>query len=604
MDAKAGTLTRDEISEQSQWDLSGLYSSNEAWDKEFEALESELPRYADFKGTLAESSAKLKACIEFDMGFSRKLEKLYTFAHLKNDEDKTNSFYQGNFEKAMRLLNEAGSASSFMRPEIMGISQDQMARFMEDKEIEFYRFHLEQILRYREHTLTDKEEKLLAASGEMGRAARDAFDMLDNADLQLGEIEDENGEPLTLTHGNFQSLMQNYDRRVRKDAFHTYYNAYESHRFTYSTLLSASVKKDMFYSRSRNYSGYRAKALFSENITEGVYDNLIESVHQNLNPLYKYFELRKRLLGVDELHIYDCGVPLVKNIKWHMPYEEAVGKIKTALQPLGTDYVERVEKGLLNERWTDRYENKGKRSGAYSSGCYDSNPFILMNYKEDNINSVYTLAHEAGHSMHSLFSRENQPYLYADYTIFVAEVASTFNESLLTRFFLSQDIDPDMRIYLLCREIDNFRGTLYRQTMFAEFEHRVYEAAENNQPLTIETFQEIYKKLLKLYFGPGLILDDCLSLECFRIPHFYFSFYVYKYATGISAAYALADRVLSGGKEELDDYLNFLKSGGSKYPIDLLKGAGVDMNSPEPVRTALAKFSALVDELETLTIKN
>ena len=604
MDAKAGTLDRGEISEQSQWDLSELYSSNEEWNKDLEALEGDIPKYDSFRGTLSQSFVKLKKCLEFDMNFSRRLEKLYTFAHLKNDEDKTNSFYQGNFEKSMRLLNEAGRASSFIRPEIMAIPEEQIDQFLEEKEIEFYRFYLEQILRYRDHTLTDKEEQLLAASGEISRAARDAFDMLDNADLQLGEIDDENGEPLPLTHGNFQSLMQNYDRRIRKDAFHNYYNAYESHRFTYSTLLSSSVKKDLFYSRSRNYSGYRAKAMFSENIAEGVYDNLIESVHQNLKPLYKYFELRKRLLGLDDLHVYDCSVPLVKNIKWHMPYEDAVEKIKIALQPLGPEYVELMGKGLLQDRWTDRYENKGKRSGAYSSGCYDSNPFILMNFAEDNINSVYTLAHEAGHSMHSFYSRRNQPYLYSDYTIFVAEVASTFNESLLTKFFLSQDIERDMHIYLLCREIDNFRGTLYRQTMFAEFEHRVYEVAENNQPLTIETFQEIYKGLLELYFGSGLVLDDCLLLECFRIPHFYFSFYVYKYATGISAAYALADRVLSGGEQELGDYLNFLKSGGSKYPIDLLKDAGVDMSSPEPINTALLKFSVLVDELENLTLKN
>jgi len=604
MDVKAGTLDRGEISEQSQWDLSGLYSSNEEWNKDLEELERDVPKYNSFRGTLSQSFVKLKECLEFDMNFSRRLEKLYTFAHLKNDEDKTNSFYQGNFEKSMRLLNEAGKASSFIRPEIMAIPEEQIDQFLEEKEIEFYRFHLEQILRYRDHTLTDKEEQLLAASGEISRAARDTFDMLDNADLQLGEIEDENGEPLPLTHGNFQSLMQNYDRRIRKDAFYSYYKAYESHRFTYSTLLSSSVKKDLFYSRSRNYSGYRAKALFSENIAEGVYDNLIESVHQNLKPLYKYFELRKRLLDLDNLHVYDCSVPLVKNIKWHMPYEDAVEKIKIALQPLGTEYVELMGNGLLQDRWTDRYENKGKRSGAYSSGCYDSNPFILMNFTEDNINSVYTLAHEAGHSMHSFYSRRNQPYLYSDYTIFVAEVASTFNESLLTKFFLSQDIERDMRIYLLCREIDNFRGTLFRQTMFAEFEHRVYEVAENNQPLTIETFQEIYKDLLGLYFGSGLVLDDCLSLECFRIPHFYFSFYVYKYATGISAAYALADRVLSGGEQELGDYLNFLKSGGSKYPIDLLKDAGVDMNSPEPLNTALLKFSFLVDELESLTLKN
>jgi len=600
MDAKVGTLTRDEIPEQSKWDLSGLYSTNEDWDKDLIALEADLSGYASFHGTLSQSFLKLRECIDFDMNFSRRIEKLYTFAHLKNDEDKTNNFYQNNFEKVMRLINEANSASSFIRPEIMEIPQEKMAEFIKEEGMEFYKFHLEQILRYREHTLTEKEEKLLAASGEIGRTAQDAFDMLDNADLQLGEIEGENGEQLTLTHGNFQSLMQSYNRRLRKDAFHTYYQAYESHRFTYASLLSSSVKKDLFYSRSRSYSGYRAKALFSENINEEVYDNLIESVHQNLKPLYKYFDLRKRLLDLDDLHVYDCAVPLVKNIKWHMPYEEAVETIKTALQPLGTEYIDIMSEGLLQDRWTDRYENKGKRSGAYSSGCYDSNPFILMNYKEDNINSVYTLAHEAGHSMHSLYSRKNQPYLYSDYTIFVAEVASTFNESLLTKFLLSQNIDKNMRIYLLSREIDNFRGTLYRQTMFAEFENIVYKAAENNQPLTIETFQEIYKSLLELYFGPGLILDDCLSLECFRIPHFYFSFYVYKYATGISAAYALTDSVLSGDERELNKYLNFLKSGGSKYPLDLLKDAGVDMSSKEPVCIALSKFSALVDELESL----
>ncbi len=601
MDAKAGTLARDEVTVESQWDLTGLYSSDDVWNTELTELEAGINEYASFAGTLAESALKLKACLEFDMNLSRKLEKLYTFAHLKNDEDKTNSLYQGNYEKVMRLVNEASRASSFIRSEIMSIPDDKISAFLADKELEFYRFHLEQVLRYRDHTLSEKEEALLAASGEMGRGMRDAFDMLDNADLQLGEIEDENGETVSLTHGNFQSLLQNYDRRVRQDAFNTYYKAYESHQYTYSTLLAGSIKKDLFYSRAKKFPSYRAKALFSENIPVEVYDNLVESVHQNLDPLYKYFDLRKRLLKLDELHMYDCGVPLVKDMKWHMPFEQAVEEIRSALNPLGEEYVEQLTRGLSEDRWTDRYENKGKRSGAYSSGCYDSNPFILMNYREDNINSAYTLAHEAGHSMHSLYSRKNQPYLYSDYTIFVAEVASTFNEALLTRHFLSQDIAPDMRIYLICREIDNFRGTLYRQTMFAEFEHQVYKAMENNEPLTLEPFKKIYRDLLERYFGPAVVLDDCLSLECFRIPHFYFSFYVYKYATGISAAYALADRVLSGGEAELSDYLGFLKSGGSKYPIDLLKSAGVDMLSPEPVRTALAKFSTLVDELEHLT---
>lgn len=601
MDARTENPARDEVPVESQWDLAGLYSSNVDWNGELMELEEQVKNYASFAGTLGESALKLKLCLEFDMSFSRQLEKLYTFAHLKNDEDKTNNLYQENFEKAMMLVNEASKASSFIRSEIMSIPKDRVQEFLAEKELQFYRFHLEQVLRYRDHTLSEKEEALLAASGEMGRSMRDAFDMLDNADLQLGTIEDGNGETVSLTHGNFQSFLQNYDRRIRQDAFHTYYKAYESHQYTYSTLLAGSIKKDLFYSRAKKFPSYRAKALFSENIPVEVYDNLIESVHQNMDPLYKYFGLRKRLLKLDELHMYDCSVPLVAGINWHMPFEQAVKEIQTALSPLGEEYVEQVTSGLTTDRWTDRYENKGKRSGAYSSGCYDSNPFILMNYREDNINSVYTLAHEAGHSMHSFYSRKNQPYLYSDYTIFVAEVASTFNEALLTRHFLGQDIEPDMRIYLICREIDNFRGTLYRQTMFAEFEHQVYKAAEGNEPLTLESFKKIYSSLLERYFGPEVVLDDCLPLECFRIPHFYFSFYVYKYATGISAAYALADRVISGEGTELNDYLGFLKSGGSKYPIDLLKSAGVDMLSPEPVRTALAKFSTLVDELEHLT---
>ncbi len=441
----------------------------------------------------------------------------------------------------------------------------------------------------------------MAASSEIARAPNNAFDMLDNADLKLGTVKDEEGKEIAITHANLQSLLQKQDRRVRKEAFETFYQAYEDHKFTYSTLLSASIKKNIFYAQARNYSSVREMNLFYENIPVEVYDNLIQTVHNHLGPLHQYFDIRKRILGLDELHTYDNNVPLVKDLQWNMPYEEAVDKICEALAPLGSDYVGVMKKGLLDKRWVDRYENKGKRSGAYSSGCYDSNPFILMNYLDDNINSVYTLAHEAGHSMHSHFSNKNQPYIYADYTIFVAEVASTFNEALLTRYFLNQDISRDMRIYLISREIDNIRGTLIRQTMFAEFEHQTHQAAEAGQPMTVEAFQEIYKKLLETYFGKGVVLDSCLSLECLRIPHFYFGFYVYKYATGISAAYALADKVLNGGEKELSAYHNFLKSGGSQFPIDLLKGAGVDMSSPEPIETALGKFGELVGELQALT---
>ncbi|MDA1110412.1 MAG: oligoendopeptidase F [Nitrospinae bacterium] len=601
MDAKVELVTREEISEDSTWDLSGLYSASEAWQKEFATLEIESQGYAAHQGKLGDSTAALKACLEFDMSMSRTLEKLYTFAHLRNDEDKTHTIHQQNFERVVRLSTQISQARSFIESEIMSIPESRINDFLQDAELEFFKLHLERMLRYRQHTLSEKEEALLASSAEIARAAREGFDMLDNADLKLGVIKNENGDEVTITHGNFQSLLQSYDRRVRREAFATHYSAYEDHQFTYASLLSSSIKKDMFYARTRKFPSVREQALFSENIPVAVYDNLIESVHKNLPALYKYFDLRKRLLNLDELHAYDCSVPLVKDIHWHMSYEDASETITKALQPLGDDYTEMVHKGLMADRWVDRYENKGKRSGAYSSGCYDSNPFILMNYREDNINSLYTLAHEAGHSMHSYYSKKNQPYLYADYTIFVAEVASTFNEALITRYLLGQEINRDMKIYLLCREIDNFRGTLYRQTMFAEFEYLIYKEAESGQPMTGEAFQNSYTDLLKLYFGENVVLDDCLSLECFRIPHFYFSFYVYKYATGISAAYALADRVFQGGASELNAYLNFLKSGGSKFPIDLLKGAGVDMTSPEPVDTALEKFSGLVDELETLT---
>lgn len=601
MDAATELLTRDQVPSEMTWDLEGLYASHETWEADFLSLESQLGSYAAHQGTLGQSAAKLKKCLKFDMRFSETLEAVYTYAHLRSDEDKTNSYHLAHYEKVNQLLAKYHQARSFIKSELMDIPEATIQEYLQDPDLEFFRFYLEKELRFRQHTLSAKEEALLAASSEMAQVAQKAFSMLDNADLKLGTIQDETGQDTEITHGNLQSLMQNYDRRIRRESFETFYSAYEDHRYTYSTLLAGNIKKDIFYARARQYPSVREQALFGENIPVDVYDNLLQAVHNRLPALYKYFDLRKRILELDELHVYDCSVPLVKDIKWDMTYEEAVEQIGQALAPLGQEYVRIVKNGLGQDRWVDRYENKGKRSGAYSSGCYDSNPFILMNYRDDNINSVYTLAHEAGHSMHTYFSKKNQPYLYADYTIFVAEVASTFNEALLTRHFMNQEISREMKIYLICREIDNFRGTLYRQTMFAEFEHLIYSTAEKDTPLTVDTFKEIYHQLLETYFGPSVQLDPCLDLECFRIPHFYFGFYVYKYATGISAAYALAERVCDGGEQELQDYLGFLTSGGSKYPIDLLLGAGVDMRSPEPVETALNKFSNLVDQLETLT---
>jgi len=602
MQATTKPIIREDISEEAKWDLDGLYREESMWQEDFKKLEEDISGYESFKGTLAGSAEKIKFCLEFDTGISRRIEKLYTYAHLRFDEDKTYAQNEGNFKKVVSLHALVAKASSYISPELMAIPEDRMDKFLNDKELQFYKLYLEQILRYRKHILSEKEEKMLASSSEMAKAARDAFEMLDNADLHLGTVIDENENQVTITQGNFQSLMQSQDRRIRKEAFNAFYRAYEDHKYTYASLLASSIKKDIFYAREKNYTSVREKALFSENIPAEVYDNLISAVGANIAPLHKYFGIRKHILKLDEFHIYDTSVPLIKDIQWHLGYNDSVQKVIDSLQPLGSNYTEILEKGLMDDRWVDRYESKGKRSGAYSSGCYDSNPFILMNYREDNINSMYTLAHEAGHSMHSFLSRKTQPYIYADYTIFVAEVASTFNETLLTKYLLSQDIDQNMKIYLTCREIDNLRGTLYRQTMFAEFEHQIYAAAENDQPMTLDVFKDIYIKLLEKYFGEETVLDDCLSFECFRIPHFYFSFYVYKYATGISAAYALADRVLEGCAVALNDYLSFLGGGGSKYPIDLLKNAGVDITSPEPVLTTLKKFSDLVDQLELLTV--
>lgn len=599
--ATAGLMPRETIAEETAWDLSGLYASDDDWQSALDALESETAQYARFPGTLGRSAADIKAFLEFDAKVSRRLDALHTYAHLKNDEDKANSLYQGNLDRAVRLATNISRARSFFASELMTIPEERMSEFLEDAELAFYRFHLEQTLRFRKHTLSEKEEALLASSQDIARTARSVFGMLNNADLKLGHIKDESGQEIQLTHGNFSSLLQRYSRETRKAAAETYYSEYQDHQHTLASLLAHSVKKDVFYAQSRNYASVREMALFADNISKDVYDALTRTVRENVGLLYKYFALRKKLLGLDELHFYDCSVPLAKDIRWNVGYSQAVETILAALRPLGGEYVAVLRKGLLSERWVDRYENKGKASGAYSSGCYDSPPYILMNYRDDDINGLYTLAHEAGHSMHSYYSRKSQPYLYSEYTIFVAEVASTFNETLLTRHLLEQDFEKDMKIYLVCREIDNFRGTFFRQTMFAEFELQIHELAERGEPLTLEVFKSVYEKLLKFYFGSEVALDDFLLLECFRIPHFYSSFYVYKYATGISAAYSLADRVLNGGEAELQAYLNFLRAGGTKYPLELLGDAGVDMASPQPIVQAAQKFSSLIDQLESLT---
>ena len=595
--AKKLIAERKDVADGDKWVLTPLFKTDKDWEKLFSDLEKELERYADYRGRLNESVSLFKEALEFHLSLSRRIERLYTYAHLKSDEDKANQFYSGLHQRALNLYTRSSEMASFMTPEIQSMADDIIKRYLTDKSISEYRFYLEKILRYKPHTRSESEEQILAMSRELAGAPSQVFGQLDNVDLKFGTVTDESGNELELSHGNFTTFLINPRHDIRKKVFFQYYQAYQDHKHTLAATLAHSIKKDFFYSRARNFESCRVSALFNDNIPEAVYDNLIATVKANLAPLFKYLGFRQSVLGLEELHFYDTYVPLIADVHFHMPYGEAVEVCVRAVQPLGDEYARILKDGLLSG-WVDRYENRGKRSGAYSSGCYDSPPYILLNYEENNINSLYTLIHEAGHSMHSYYSRKNQPYVDHEYTIFVAEVASTFNEDLLSRYLLAYYKDnPKMQAYILNREIDNIRATLFRQTMFAEFEKATHTAVEANEPLTLDVMTAIYHQLLETYFGDTLVIDPELSLECLRIPHFYSAFYVYKYATGISAAIALADKVVREGVTARQAYLDFLKLGGSQFPLEELLEAGVDMRSPEPVKRAINQFSALVDEL-------
>ncbi len=588
---------RNETPHEHQWDLTPLFESDERWEAQFVEVETQLSSYQKYNGHLIDSVSIFKEAIDFHLGLNRKIDKLYTYAHLKSDEDKSNQLYLGFQQRALNFLTRSAEMASFMTPEIQSIPNEIINQYMEDVSLGEYRFYLEKILRYKPHTRNEMEEKILAMSREIANGPSQVFGQLDNVDLKFGTITDDGGNEIELSHGNFTTFLTNSQRELRQKAFFQYYQAYQDHKHTLAATLSNSIKKDFFYSRVRKFDNCRVSALFSDNIQEAVYDNLIESVKNNLKPLFKYLNFRKKALGLKELHFYDTYVPIIEDVDFRMPYEEAVDIGISAMGPLGEEYCEVLEEGLLGG-WVDRYENRGKRSGAYSSGCYDSPPYILLNYDELNLNSLYTLIHEAGHSMHSYYSRKNQPYVDHDYTIFVAEVASTFNEDLLSRYLLELYKDnPKMKAFILNREIDNIRATLFRQTMFAEFEQITHAIVEAHDPLTLEVMTENYHRLLQIYFGESLVLDPELSLEYLRIPHFYSAFYVYKYATGVSAAIALAEKVVNAGETGRLAYLDFLKLGGSKFPLDELLDAGIDMRSPEPIEQAVAHFGDLVDLL-------
>src|SRR3954451_4887749 len=596
---------RSKVKPADTWDLASLFKSDDEWERAFTTWEKQIPRYEKYRGTLADGPAALAKLFEFDIEFDRAGERLGTYANLKTTEDMADSRYPrmlGRFEHAATL---AASTTSFIRPEILALPNKKLDEYLAAKHLAPYRLQLERLVRYKPHTLTPGEEKLLAMQSEMAGAADRVFRQLTDADLKFGMCKNEKGESVELSHSSLSSFLRSPERNVRRRAFHQYYAQFQAHENSLAAAYSSSVQKDVYYAKARNHPSAREASLFHDNVPVAVYDNLIAAVRSKFPAIYKYFDVRRKKMKLRDIHHYDTYVPILSELDTSHTWKQAVDVVVKSLEPMGDDYCRVLHEGL-NGRWCDRYPNQGKRSGAFSSGSYDGWPYILMNYQPDVLDHVFTLAHEAGHSMHSHYSAKHQPYQYYNYTIFVAEVASTFNEQLLSRHLMQKAATggrgnaAKQRAYLVNREIDAIRGTIIRQTMFAEFEKISHALVEAGEPLTVEKLKEEYGKLLTDYFGPDFVIDEELKLECLRIPHFYHAFYVYKYATGLSAAIALSERVVNGGQKELNDYLSFLKGGCSKWPLDLLKDAGVDMTNPEPVDTALSYFERLVDELDEL----
>ncbi|MFP4441583.1 MAG: oligoendopeptidase F [Spirochaetia bacterium] len=587
---------REEVPEEYRWDLSSLYKTDEEWETAFNELNEKYPKQETFKGTLGESAENLKNCLDFRMEVELLAEKLVYYAHLKVTEDSGNSENQGRLARFMQTATAAEAAGSFMSPEIQNIPDDKMEEFLKYEGLSEYRIFLKKLLRFKPHVLSEQEERILAMQMEANQTPHRSFEALTDVDMDFGTVKTKEGEK-PLSQSTFGIFLENTDREIRKNAYRQFYGVYEANRNTLASLYAGSVSLDIYRSRVRKYGSSREAALFPDKVPGSVYDNLVQAVNNNLEPLHRYYGLRKKILGLDELRHYDVRVPLVGDVKQKHSYGEAVDLAMEALAPLGDEYRTTLRKGLLGG-WVDRYENKGKRSGAFSAGSYAGDPYILLNFQDEVIRHVFTLIHESGHSMHSYYSSRENPFPHYQYTIFEAEVASTFNEQLLFHYLMDHTESKQMKVFLINNQIDEILGTLYRQTMFAEYEDKTHKMAESGQPLTVDSLRNEYRNLLERYFGPEVVLEENSDMEGLRVPHFYRAFYVYKYATGISAAITLAKKVLSGETGAVDRFYDFLKSGGSKYPIDALKDAGVDMTSPEPVNTALDEFSSLLTKLE------
>lgn len=598
MKERVKILKRAEQRIEDTWKMEDMFPSDEAWEQDLEKAFDMIQKYGDFQGKVSRDKESLLRYLKFNDEIELLAERLYVYSGQKYHEDMAEAKYQAYSGKAQKLVVDIGSAGSFFEPEILEMDEDVLKEWLKDEAFADYRRAISEILRGKEHTLDKKTEEILAKSRKMAGAADNIYAMFNGADIDFPTITDKDGKEIKLTHGNFVPILNGTDRELRKDAFKALYGTYGKMKNTIAATFNANVEQACFYADVRSYSSTRAMYLDGSNVPESVYDNLIDVVHENMDLMHRYVALRKKALGVDELHMYDVYAPIAKAPEEKISFEKAKEMVKEGLAPMGQEYLDRLQEGFDN-RWIDIYENEGKRSGAYSWGAYGTHPYVLLNY-QGTLDHVFTLAHEMGHALHSYYSDANQPFINAGYKIFVAEVASTCNESLLIHHLLKETDDKETRAYLINHFLEQFKGTLYRQTMFAEFEKITHKMVEDGETLTCDVLCKIYYDLNKQYFGDEMVLDEEIALEWARIPHFYNPFYVYQYATGLSAAIALSRKIMEEGEKGVADYMKFLTGGGSKDPIDLLKLAGVDMTSKEPVQDALGLFRELLDEMEKL----
>ncbi len=591
---------RNEMDNRYKWKLEDIYAANDAWEQDFKLVREYLELVIPYQNQIGESAKNLWGCLQDSEKLDRLIEKLYIYARMRRDEDNANDTYQRLFARIEALAIEAGSMISFIIPEISSIEEELIYSYMEEEpKLKQYSHFFAELFRLKDHILSPAEEKIIAMSADLSISSRNIFTMLNNADIKFAEITDENGNKVEVTKGRYGGLMESPNREVRKSTFDSLYDSYGKLINTIGASLNGSVKSDIFYAKVRKYSSSLEAALASDNIEIKVYESLIDSVHQHLPSLHRYMELRKKMLGLDSIHMYDLYNPLVAEHNVKVGYEKAHEILLKGLAPLGKDYLATMIEGL-DGGWVDVYENEGKTSGAYSWGAYDTHPYILMNY-DDKLNDIFTLAHELGHSMHTYYSNRKQPYTYSKYSIFLAEVASTVNESLLIDYLIANSSDKREKMYLINHYLEQFRGTVFRQTMFAEFEKIIHEIAEQGEALTPQRCNEIYLDLNRMYYGKDVVLDEQIAWEWARIPHFYSSFYVYKYATGFSAATAIKQSIISEGEKAVKDYMEFLTAGSSDYPLEILKKTGVDLTTSIPINNALDYFKELLDQLEDLS---